>query len=168
MDILVSWRLLVVDQIATITWRANRFSALIADNSLYVIVARCLSRPVPDQRCPRTTIFPLLVSTPHDDCSQRFRKRVRHPLGRLPLVSIRSIQKQKDEYRGKKETRASKLALTEILFVFLARVHGNIDTKAFWNLVMWWNVIIIKLDQWYDTNNEFTKIVFTRSNQIKN
>lgn len=50
MDIFVSCRLLVVDQIATITWRVNRFSAPIADNSLYVIVARYLSRLVPDER----------------------------------------------------------------------------------------------------------------------
>ena len=46
----MSCRLLVVDQIATITWRVNRFSAPIADNSRYVIVARYLSRTVPDER----------------------------------------------------------------------------------------------------------------------
>lgn len=46
----MSCRLLVVDQIATIIWRVNRFSAPIADNSLYVIVARYLSRIVPGER----------------------------------------------------------------------------------------------------------------------
>lgn len=70
----------------------------IADNSLYVMVARYLSRPVPDERCSGTAIFPLLVSTLHDDCSQRFRKHVRHrPLrvaSACPGRSIGRIEKK--------------------------------------------------------------------------
>lgn len=99
MDIFVSCRLLVVDQIATITWRVNRFSAPIADNSLYVIVARYLSRLVPDERgskrrysvddsfhsSPPSLPAPCLFRpTLHDDRSQRFRKHVRH---RAPRVT---------------------------------------------------------------------------------